>query len=235
MPHMHTLGKSLWTDHYRNGVFIGRLADVPNYDFNDQKYYLSDSTIMPGDEMQTHCVWSSPNKNVTTFGGESTSEEMCFDILLYYPKMSSGEFCVWYETQGCDCGVDGNCTSRPECNQLKSSCNKYKNCTQCGAASEGCTWCDSPYVRGCMSNVVSSYCSQIGGTANNCAGGTGTSCTAHLDCNSCNSDDANRCGWCNNHLFSNESLCLGYPVGQQAYIEPVCNILYGNQYTPSTC
>jgi len=234
MPHMHLLGRSLWSDHYRDDQLIGRLGDVANYDFNSQRFYIENNQLMAGDEIYTHCVWDSRSATQSyTLGGESTDEEMCYNIVLYYPRVDAGSCGMYQDTQGCNCSYAEDCYSRPECNVVLDGCAQYRNCGQCNAA-PGCDWCDSPFYRGCMRSFEAAYCGAMGGTTNNCAGGTGTTCTAaHPDCASCNADTANRCGWCHSR-YTNESTCLGYPVGQLASAALICETLFGREWTP-TC
>jgi hypothetical protein len=44
------------------------------------------TTILPGDELVTHCIWDSTGKNTTTYGGEATNEEMYVTFCILYVK-----------------------------------------------------------------------------------------------------------------------------------------------------
>jgi hypothetical protein len=55
---------------------------------NDQKFEPINTTIRPGDELVTHCVWDSTNRTTTTLGGESTNNEM-YACILIYSRLSS--------------------------------------------------------------------------------------------------------------------------------------------------
>ena len=42
--------------------------------------------VHPGDELKTTCVFDSRQRELTTFNGQATQDEMCFAFLTYYPK-----------------------------------------------------------------------------------------------------------------------------------------------------
>ena len=48
-PHMHLIGKQLWTEHYRDGNYLGTMGASYNYDFNSQRFYNINATIEKGD------------------------------------------------------------------------------------------------------------------------------------------------------------------------------------------
>lgn len=96
-PHMHLLGRKIWTDHLRGGQKIGVLGEDLSFDFNLQKIMPEDATIKAGDRLETHCVYDSTScqigsfmtdacMNTTTFG-EGTTDEMCFNFLFYWPAL----------------------------------------------------------------------------------------------------------------------------------------------------
>jgi len=93
-PHAHRLGRKIWTDQYRDGEIISRFGN-PAYEFNHQRgYNFIDPVIWrPGDEFVTHCIYDTTEKTVTTYGGEGTSNEMCLNIIYYYPKIDA-PFCL---------------------------------------------------------------------------------------------------------------------------------------------
>ncbi|KAJ3051516.1 hypothetical protein HK097_007452 [Rhizophlyctis rosea] len=88
--HMHTLGKNITTRHIKNGVELEPIGVLSHYDFNFQS--ISDlpqgpRTLSPGDSLLTTCTFDSTTRNVSTPYGESTSQEMCFNIIQYYPRV----------------------------------------------------------------------------------------------------------------------------------------------------
>jgi hypothetical protein len=82
--------------------------------------------------------------NVTTNGGEATNNEMCFNMLLYYPKADIAG-CVsmlllpvrqlivtGYVTQGCNCTGPNSC-NESDCRVIKGVCSNHLNCSTCSA------------------------------------------------------------------------------------------------------
>jgi mono/diheme cytochrome c family protein len=86
-PHMHTLGRSISTHRIPGGTGAPELVIEQNpFVFEDQKPHPMDVTVSPGDVMHTECNWANPTDNEVTWG-ENTSDEMCFDMLSYYPAI----------------------------------------------------------------------------------------------------------------------------------------------------
>jgi hypothetical protein len=78
-PHMHLKGRHMQ-------VVINRAAGGQeiihdeDFSFDNQRYYVLSSTLMPGDTMTTTCSYSAP----ATFGS-STSSEMCYFFTMHWP------------------------------------------------------------------------------------------------------------------------------------------------------
>merc|ERR1711879_1097412 len=91
MLHAHLAGRQIYTEHYRSdGNVTTRLEDLnnnPYYDFNVQAYDLFNppKTIVPGDSLVTYCVYNTEDRTEDTVFGLSTTEEMCFNYIAYYP------------------------------------------------------------------------------------------------------------------------------------------------------
>ncbi len=88
-PHMHKLGRKFSTKALRlenGGVVEHPIVDVPNFDFNQHKSYVSDPpfVIHRGDELRTTCTFDNPNPWPVLFG-EDTDAEMCLNFMLVYP------------------------------------------------------------------------------------------------------------------------------------------------------
>jgi len=71
---------------------LGRINRNYLYDFNDQKWIGLHKQVQKGDELVTHCIYDTTSKTTITYGGEGTSEEMCFSVYMYYPKVDA-TFC----------------------------------------------------------------------------------------------------------------------------------------------
>ncbi|XP_055346152.1 DBH-like monooxygenase protein 2 homolog [Paramacrobiotus metropolitanus] len=93
--HTHLLGIKMYARHIRNGKELAPISTDENYDSNYQEFIMFDKNnqpqLMPGDTVVVDCVYSStkpPNvRTNTTFGGESTREEMCIVFAFYYPAV----------------------------------------------------------------------------------------------------------------------------------------------------
>ena len=46
-----------------------------------------DRYVLPGDTLIMDCYYDSSLRNHTTYGGESTQEEMCIGSVMYYPAI----------------------------------------------------------------------------------------------------------------------------------------------------
>jgi hypothetical protein len=47
-----------------------------------------DEIINPGDEVQTHCIFDSSDRTETTIGGPGTLNEMCWNVVNYWPRVA---------------------------------------------------------------------------------------------------------------------------------------------------
>ncbi|MDB4974025.1 MAG: hypothetical protein JWN48_2366, partial [Myxococcaceae bacterium] len=79
-PHMHVTGTHMKAVIHRKGKGDEVLHDEP-FDFNDQRHYLKDVIINPGDTITTTCTYNQP----MAFG-ESTGQEMCYLFTFAYAK-----------------------------------------------------------------------------------------------------------------------------------------------------
>eukprot|EP00486_Rosalina_sp_Unknown_P000343 CAMPEP_0201566820 /NCGR_PEP_ID=MMETSP0190_2-20130828/6909_1 /ASSEMBLY_ACC=CAM_ASM_000263 /TAXON_ID=37353 /ORGANISM="Rosalina sp." /LENGTH=636 /DNA_ID=CAMNT_0047986057 /DNA_START=57 /DNA_END=1964 /DNA_ORIENTATION=+ len=87
--HQHTIGKALNMRHIRNGKELAPIDINLDYDFNYQQTIMFEEPIilLPGDEFVLDCYTDSTDREFTTTGGESSSQEMCFAFLLHYPAL----------------------------------------------------------------------------------------------------------------------------------------------------
>ncbi|XP_078507306.1 putative DBH-like monooxygenase protein 2 [Lissotriton helveticus] len=86
--HTHLAGTAVQVVQYRNGTQTGILSQDLSYDFSLQetRYLPSIMPIKMGDELQTVCTYNTLGRPNVTFGGLSTTDEMCLAFLLYYPR-----------------------------------------------------------------------------------------------------------------------------------------------------
>lgn len=92
--HAHDLGKTLWTEVFRDGEMVFELNRDDPFLFDSQHFNFFDQQLLPGDEIVNHCIYDSTSRKGTTYGGPATSDEMCWDTIVYYPKLPSGfDYC----------------------------------------------------------------------------------------------------------------------------------------------
>eukprot|EP00803_Ostreobium_quekettii_P010955 evm.model.scf_201EXC.8 EVM.evm.TU.scf_201EXC.8 scf_201EXC:85139-90435(+) len=102
-PHMHFLGRRLWTDILRvksedqqtGGKFVTDLKQLEKvkelsredaFDFNVQRTMPTAALkLRNGDVLATTCVYDSTERDTYTSGGLGSYDEMCINYLNYYP------------------------------------------------------------------------------------------------------------------------------------------------------
>jgi len=83
-PHMHKKGKQQKVVINRAGGKSEVIHDKP-FSFDDQRYYIENTVLMPGDTITTTCTYSAP----ATFG-TSSDDEMCYFFTIAWPAGSIG-------------------------------------------------------------------------------------------------------------------------------------------------
>ncbi|KAI6652253.1 DBH-like monooxygenase protein 1 precursor [Oopsacas minuta] len=88
--HTHYTGFAIWTQLIRDNKEIELIDSNQNYDPDFQEYlYFEDPIVVkPGDEFIVNCLYQTQDKDNFTFGGRSAKEEMCFNFLYYYPRVT---------------------------------------------------------------------------------------------------------------------------------------------------
>jgi Copper type II ascorbate-dependent monooxygenase, C-terminal domain len=86
-PHMHQLGKriSAVVQPSAQGAAVQTLADQ-TWGFADQKLYPAQGSAAAGDSVSVTCRYDNPGETPVYFG-LSTHDEMCINVLYYYPAM----------------------------------------------------------------------------------------------------------------------------------------------------
>ncbi|KAG2433438.1 hypothetical protein HXX76_008495 [Chlamydomonas incerta] len=120
--HAHTLGRAVSTRHFRNlagsdnataggggSATAATTVELPpvgsrhwyQFDYQAQDPVPDESALLlPGDTLLTGCSYDSSGRtNVTRFG-ESTQDEMCFNFVLYYPRLPSLVTCAALDAAG---------------------------------------------------------------------------------------------------------------------------------------
>nr|XP_055042461.1 DBH-like monooxygenase protein 2 homolog [Misgurnus anguillicaudatus] len=90
MLHTHLAGRKVRVGHFRGGKQIDLLAVDENYNFEyqDVTNLGKTKTVKLGDKLLVQCIYNTENRTKLTWGGLSTTDEMCLAFLLYYPAMS---------------------------------------------------------------------------------------------------------------------------------------------------
>ncbi|XP_052441666.1 DBH-like monooxygenase protein 2 homolog [Carassius gibelio] len=90
MLHTHLAGRKVRVGHFRGEKQIDFLAADENYDFEyqDVTNLGKTKTVKLGDKLLVECTYNTENRSTLTWGGLSTSDEMCLAFLFYYPAMN---------------------------------------------------------------------------------------------------------------------------------------------------
>jgi hypothetical protein len=83
-PHMHLKGTHMKVVINHKTGMAETIHDT-DFSFENQRYYVEHSIMMPGDTMTTTCTYSAP----ATFG-PSTNAEMCYFFTLHWPGGAIG-------------------------------------------------------------------------------------------------------------------------------------------------
>ncbi|CAH3115490.1 unnamed protein product [Porites lobata] len=89
MLHTHLAGRKALLRHVRDGVELPEIIRDDHYDFNFQEYQVLNKEvhIAPGDALINVCFYDTNDRSFATIGGQSTFEEMCITLVMYYPKV----------------------------------------------------------------------------------------------------------------------------------------------------
>jgi len=133
--HMHTLGRAINTTLIRGGKELGYLGHQPYYHFNFQGTFgfpfpdpagNAKFTLYGGDSLLTRCTYNASLQATKTFFGEATTDEMCFNFLMYSPRIPELSPCIAsFGTLACaldKCGSDVSaCLAETGCASILNS------------------------------------------------------------------------------------------------------------------
>ncbi|KAI7800157.1 DBH-like monooxygenase protein 2 homolog [Triplophysa rosa] len=90
MLHTHLAGRKVRVGHFRGGKQIDLLAVDENYNFEYQGVTNlgKTKTVKLGDKLLVECTYNTATRTKLTWGGLSTTDEMCLAFLFYYPAMN---------------------------------------------------------------------------------------------------------------------------------------------------
>ncbi|XP_063825725.1 tyramine beta-hydroxylase [Ostrinia nubilalis] len=85
--HTHLTGIAVWTRHFRQGIELPIINKDMHYSthFQEIRILHRPVKILPGDYLQTTCLYRTTEKTNATIGGHAITDEMCVNYLHYYP------------------------------------------------------------------------------------------------------------------------------------------------------
>jgi hypothetical protein len=87
--HAHEIGSAITSELWRNGELHTEIASQVPYDFNQQQFQPIDLDILPGDMLETRCTYDSTGRTQVTNGGVGSTDEMCINFMMYYPRIAA--------------------------------------------------------------------------------------------------------------------------------------------------
>ncbi|KAJ3273805.1 hypothetical protein HDV01_003932 [Terramyces sp. JEL0728] len=97
LNHMHSHGQSLTVQHVRNGQELQQLPSVNYFDYNFQSYSYgstNQSKLLPGDRIIVNCTYDTTGATSVVLGGFSSSNEMCYSFIEYFPALDYQSYCL---------------------------------------------------------------------------------------------------------------------------------------------
>ncbi|NP_001243923.1 tyramine beta hydroxylase precursor [Bombyx mori] len=85
--HTHLTGAAVWTRHSRQGVELPVLNKDMHYSthFQEIRILHRPVKVLPGDFLETTCIYNTEDKLNATIGGHAITDEMCVNYIHYYP------------------------------------------------------------------------------------------------------------------------------------------------------
>ncbi|KAM3965288.1 tyramine beta hydroxylase [Aphomia sociella] len=85
--HTHLTGIAVWTRHSRQGVELPLLNKDMHYSthFQEIRILHKPVLILPGDFLETTCLYNTQDRTNATIGGHAITDEMCVNYVHYYP------------------------------------------------------------------------------------------------------------------------------------------------------
>ncbi|MBL8742027.1 MAG: hypothetical protein JNK04_13060 [Myxococcales bacterium] len=103
-PHMHKLGRSMKATLHKANGDEQVLVDT-SFSFSSQLLYPTDVDIDVGDRMTTVCNWENTLPTAVGYG-EASDDEMCFNIVTYYPAITVDNWSGAIPTATADCATE---------------------------------------------------------------------------------------------------------------------------------
>lgn len=102
--HAHQIASQIFTTHHKPGADLDDFNEIGRVDFWDFYFQqttpmLEDYIIEPGDRLNMHCYFDSTTRTQPTIFGSESTDEMCLQILYYYPALPQIYFCGYYRAE----------------------------------------------------------------------------------------------------------------------------------------
>jgi len=91
-PHMHKLGTRITAGVQATSSSTPVMISDRTWDFSEQGVYPVTGSAAVGDQVNVSCYYDNPGATDVMFG-LSTTDEMCVDVLYYYPATAPSTYC----------------------------------------------------------------------------------------------------------------------------------------------
>jgi len=85
--HMHGVGKQMWGTQWRDGQLVRETDRIDFWDFKYQQQTYVQFDILPGDSINTHCIYKRSTEKDVKFSFGSR-DEMCIQFVAFFPYVS---------------------------------------------------------------------------------------------------------------------------------------------------
>jgi hypothetical protein len=91
-PHMHQLGSHIQVGVTPSGATNESVIYDAGWSFGTQGVYPVSTSVKTGDQVKVVCTYDNTSDKTVSFGLSST-DEMCFGVLYYYPAKTQSTYC----------------------------------------------------------------------------------------------------------------------------------------------
>lgn len=91
-PHMHKLGHHIKAELTPSGAKSPTMLNDQAWDFGTQGLYKVAGSAAQGDQVKVTCSFDNVTSKEVDFG-LSTTDEMCLEVLFYYPAKTASQYC----------------------------------------------------------------------------------------------------------------------------------------------
>ena len=93
--HGHNVARAIRLRHMRQGRELEPVNVNEAFDFDYQQLTLlgEERAVLPGDTLIAQCTYDTSAAEKVSYGGQSSSEEMCINYVYYYPRKPAFSHC----------------------------------------------------------------------------------------------------------------------------------------------